>query len=90
METIELNEDFIAIAIPTATVELTIYAKVYEDGELMDVQKTYGLDELRKMFKEADEGYIPSDAVFTLTDKGREYAERLMHQQCAKFKEGKK
>ena len=75
---LELEEDFIVLAVPSHTVEVTITAKVFEDGELSTVEKTMGFDEVRKAFKEAHDGYIPSDAVFTLTDLGRDKLAKLL------------
>lgn len=75
---LELEEDFIVIAVPSHTVEVTITAKVFEDGELHTVQKTMDFDEVRRAFKEAHDGYIPSDAVFTLTDIAKDKLAKLL------------
>lgn len=76
-KTIELKEEFIVLAIPSSTIEVEIKAKVWEDGKVMDVSKTMSIDEVRAAIKEAQDAYIPSDTVFTLTDIGREKLEEL-------------
>ena len=81
--TIELNEDFIVIAIPSTTLELEISATVWADGKSVDVCKHMPFDEVRAAIKEAQECYIPSDTIFTLTDLGRDEAKRLLE----KYKE---
>lgn len=86
-EIIELENEFIVLAVPKSTVEVTISAKVYHDGKLQDVHRTMGFDEVREAFKEAEQGYIPSDAVFTLTPLGKKYAEELIQKQRSLFEE---
>ena len=63
---VELSEEFIVLAIPTSTVEVTISAKVWHDGAVVEVKRTMPFDEVRDAIKEAKEGYIPSDALFVL------------------------
>jgi len=63
---VELSEEFIVLAIPATTVEVTISAKVWCDGEVVEVKRTMPFDEVRGAIKEAQEGYIPSDAIFVL------------------------
>lgn len=75
--TIGLNEEFIVLAIPSSTIEVEIKAKVWEDGKVLDVSKTMSIDEVRAAIKEAQDSYIPSDAIFTLTELGREELEIL-------------
>ena len=84
-EIIELENDFIVLAIPTNSVEVTISAKVIYDGELQTVCKTMGLKEIGEAFHEAEQGYIPSDAVFTLTPLGKKYVEELIKRQRELF-----
>lgn len=86
-EIIELENEFIVLAVPKSTVEVTISAKVYRDGKLQDVHRTMGFDEVREAFKEAEQGYIPSDAVFSLTPLGEKYAEELIKKQRGLFEE---
>ena len=74
-ETIMLTEKYIVLGIPEDTVEATITVKVYLDGEIQTVEKKLGMSEVRAAFKEAEENYIPSDAVFQMTEEGRRYLE---------------
>lgn len=77
-EEIELNDTYAIISIPEDAVEITIQCKVYADGKLMEVSRTLSMKEIREAMEEykvAEEcGYIPPDAVFTLTEKGMDYA----------------
>lgn len=86
-EIIELENEFIVLAVPKSTVEVTISAKIYHDGKRQDVHRTMGLDEVREAFKEAEQGYIPSDAVFALTPLGKKCAEDLIQKQRSLFEE---
>ena len=86
-EIVELEDEFIVLAIPKDTVEVTISAKVYHDGELQEVHRTMPPHEVREAFKEAETGYIPSDAVFSLTPLGEKYAEELIRNQRELFEE---
>ena len=86
-EIIELENEFIVLAVPKNTVEVTISAKIYHNGELQDVHRTMDFQEVREAFKEAEQGYIPSDAVFTLTPLGKKYVEELIQKQRGLFDE---
>ena len=86
-EIIELEDEFIVLGIPKDTVEVTISAKVYHDGELLEVRRTMMPHEVREAFKEAETGYIPSDAVFSLTPLGEKYADELIRNQRKLFEE---
>lgn len=86
-EIIELENEFIVLAVPKNTVEVTISAKIYHNGELQDVHRTMDFHEVREAFKEAEQGYIPSDAVFTLTPLGKKYVEELIQKQRSLFEE---
>lgn len=79
MAEIELNEKWAVIGLPEDAVEAEIAATVYMNGEITKVCKTLNMHELREAFQEAKDGYIPSDAVFCLSDKGREYVEGLLN-----------
>lgn len=72
-----LEQEFIVLGIPASTVEITINAKIWRDGEVIEASHKMPFEEVRDAIKEAQEGYIPSDAIFTLTDLGREELERL-------------
>lgn len=75
--TIELSEEFIVLAIPASTLEITLEAKVWQDSEVVTVTKTMKYDEVKAAIKEAQDCYIPSDAIFTLTELGKQEVERL-------------
>lgn len=74
-EEVELKNDYVVFAIPQCSVEVTITAKVYLDGEIQTVERTLGMQEIRAAVKEAEEIYIPPDAMFALTDVGKRYLE---------------
>ena len=84
---IELTEQYIVLAIPKDTVEVDITAKVWHKGGIVNVKKTMDFDEVRAMFKEAEQGYFPEDAIFTLTDLGKEELARLKAEQLARLEE---
>ena len=84
---IELKESYMVLAVPTTAMEITITAKVWANDEVLEVNKTMPFEEIREAFKEADECYIPSNAIFTLSDIGREQLEQLKTEQLAKFEE---
>ena len=76
---VELDEDFIAIAIPANTVELELSAKVWHDGKVVTISRTLPFEEVKEAFKEANEGYIPSNAVFVLNpDASKTKVEQLI------------
>ena len=69
-------EDII-ISIPTKTIEMTVKLKIYEDGEIVDAEQLFDLNEIgyaEELFKQCCDGEYPT---YTITEKGREYAERL-------------
>ena len=74
---VELMEHRAVVDVPEDSVELEIVAKVYHDGEIINVSKKYSMPEIRKIFRKADEGYIDDDDRFYITDKGREFLESL-------------
>lgn len=76
-EEIELMEHRAMIYLPENSVEVKIIARVYEGGEIRDVLCILTLDEIRKSFQKADDGYIDDDDVFVLTEKGKAEADRL-------------
>lgn len=76
-EFIELEEEFIVLAIPADTVEVEIKSKFYSQGEIHEAAKTMNFAEVRAMFKEARAGYIPSNALFSLVDMSKSQAQRL-------------
>ena len=67
----------IIMSIPTNTIEMTIKLKMYEDGEIIDAEQVFDLNEIgyaEDLFKQCCDGEYPR---YTLTEKGREYAEGL-------------
>ena len=60
---------------------MDITAKVWHNGQTITVSKTMDFDEVRAAFRDAQENYIPEDAVFTLTDRGRAHLEELKERQ---------
>ena len=79
-EYLELESNYAIIELPTIAIEAEITAKIYLDGEIKTVSRIMDLADLKKAFKEAEDGYIPSDATFTLTEKGMALAEQLKHE----------
>lgn len=77
-EMVELTDVPAVIALPDNCVEATIYCSVYLDGKIQKVQKTLSMQDVQEAIREADKNYFPEDAVFTLTDKGRELAEKML------------
>lgn len=77
-EYVELEEDFIVLAVPSDSVEIEIKSKFYEDGEIHEAKRTIGFSEVRRMFQEARDGYIPSNAVFSLRPVGKDKIEALL------------
>ena len=84
---IALTDQFMVLAVPERTLEVVITAKVWNDGKVIEVSKTMPYEEVRDAFKDAERNYIPEDAIFALTDLGKEYAGRLIAEQRAKFDE---
>ena len=76
-EEIELPQEYIVLAIPDSTVEVTINANVYYDGEIHKVTRVMDFNEVRDAIKEAQDGYIPSDAIFSLTPLGEKRLNEL-------------
>lgn len=74
-EEIELTEHRAMVYLPESAVKVVINATVFECGELHNVSKELSLEDIRKAFQKADDGYIDDDDVFVLTDKGAAYLE---------------
>ena len=67
----------IIMSMPTNTIEMTIKLKMYEDGEIIDAEQVFDLNDIgyaEGLFEQCCEGEYPT---YTLTEKGREYVERL-------------
>ena len=59
----------IIMFIPTNTIEMTIKLKMYENGELVDAEQTFDLNDIRYaegLFEQCCEGGYPT---YTLTEK---------------------
>ena len=82
---INLEERYIVMSIPKDTVEVEITAKVWHNKEVLSVSKTMDFDEVRAMFEEAEHGYFPEDAIFTLTGLGKEMMEKMKAEQIARM-----
>ena len=74
---IELEQQYAVISIPVNTVELKICAKIYLEGEIKEVHTDYDMTAVKNAVDEAEQGYIPSDATFHLTEKGKAIAELI-------------
>ena len=74
-EYIELQEHRAMIYLPEKAVEIIVNAKVYIDGKIQKVSLTYDMEQIREMFRKADEGYIDDDDTFVITDKGLAWLE---------------
>ncbi len=82
---VNLEEGFIVLAIPSTTVEVYISAKVWHNGEVITVGRTMPFEEVRAAFQEAEQGYIPSDTVFSLSeDYTRNELEMMLKNLCDK------
>ena len=78
-EIVDLDNDFIVIAVPSSALEIDITAKVWYNGDVLTVGRTMCFYEIREAFKEAQAGYIPQDAVFVLNkDLSKNKLERLV------------
>ena len=67
----------IIISIPTNTIEMTVKLKLYENGEIVDAEQTFDLNDIRyaeDLFEQCCDGEYP---IYTITEKGREYVEGL-------------
>lgn len=82
---IKLNEKYAIISIPETAVEVELNVKVFTGGGVEKVSRTLSMEEIREAFSEYEEaedcGYIPPDATFILTDKGRKMIEELLEQE---------
>ena len=70
----------IIISIPTNTIEMTVKLKLYENGEIVDAEQPFDLNEIKyaeDLFEQCCEGEYP---IYTITEKGREYFEVLRNE----------
>ena len=67
----------IIMSIPTNTIEMTVKVKMYENGEIVDAEQVFDLNDIKHaedLFEQCCEGEYP---IYTLTEKGEKYVERL-------------
>ena len=67
----------IIISIPTNTIEMTVKLKMYEDGEIVDAEQVFDLNEIgyaEDLFEQCCAGEYPT---YSFTEKGEKYVERL-------------
>ena len=70
----------IIMSIPTNTIEMTVKLKIYEDGEIVDAEQVFDLNDIKDaedLFEQCCEGEYP---IYTITEKGREYVEGLRNE----------
>jgi hypothetical protein len=66
--------------IPKNTVEIKLSITVFADGKLQEVSDILTIHQIRDAVKSAEENYLGDDEVYTLTDLGRQIAERLVQE----------
>lgn len=79
MKEINLDTAYAVIALPIDAVEVNMNIGVYVNGKIIRVCQTIGLQDIHKAFEEAKNWYIPEDAQFILTEKGRKLFEGAEH-----------
>lgn len=70
----------IIVSIPTNAIEMTVKLKLYENGEIVDAERAFDLNEIgyaEELFKQCCDGEYP---IATITEKGREYAKKLRNE----------
>lgn len=70
----------IIVSIPTNTVCMTMNVTVYEDGRIFEATQELDLGGIKyaeDLFEQCCDGEYP---VYTLTEKGKEYFERLCNE----------
>ena len=75
-----LDQHRAMVELPENAVEVEMKCKVYHDGELISVSKVMDLSGLREAFRKADDGYIDEDDRLVITDKGREWLEKMQEE----------
>ena len=70
--------DCIVLSLPAEAVHVLLAGHIYRDGEPEVFEKHLDIKEIRRAFQMAEEDYIPSDAVFTITEKGKALAEKML------------
>lgn len=70
----------IIVSIPTNSVRVTMKVTVYEDGRIFEATQELDLEGIKyaeDLFEQCCDGEYP---VYTLTEKGKEYFERLCNE----------
>ena len=78
VKAVELDQEFIVLAIPASTLEIKITARIWNDGKVQTVERTMPNKEVRAAIREAEIGYVPSDTAFSLTEYGKSRLEELL------------
>ena len=73
---VELEEARVVLNLPVNAVTAKIEVTVFENGELVKVERELSLADLRQAFKDDEDASLDDD-MYTITDKGREYFESL-------------
>ena len=73
---VELEEARVVLNLPVNAVTAKIEVTVFENGELVKVERELSLADLRQAFKDGEDAILDDD-MYTITDKGREYFESL-------------
>lgn len=67
----------IIMSIPTNTIEMTVKVKMYENGEIVDAEQVFDLNDIKHaedLFEQCCAGEYPT---YSFTEKGEKYVERL-------------
>ena len=76
---IEIETSYAVLEIPSQAVEITVQAKIYLNGDIRTVKTNYDFKRVREAIQEAED-YISPDTIFTLTEKGEEWANWIKEQ----------
>ena len=80
---VEFTSEYAVFEIPEHTVALNMNLKVFDGEKIVECTKSYSMDEVRNAVDDAKEHYLPEDAVFELTEKGRALLEELEKEKAA-------
>jgi hypothetical protein len=86
-EVVKMPSEYAVISLPRDAVWVDMTIKVMQNGEITKVGCILDTSAIREAFHEADRNYLPDDAVFTLTEKGRAMAEAMENGQISLFDE---
>jgi len=79
-EMVELMNHRAMVELPENAVEVTVNAKVYHDGRLINVGRTMDMEEIRTAFRKADDGYVDDEDTFVVTEKGKAWLDEQLKQ----------